>query len=52
MTGRQRLGIGRPAGERGALKLMATDGPDRFAAVGTRFLAESVEARDVEVVDL
>jgi glutamate racemase len=32
--------------------LLATDGVERFARVGARFLAEAVEASDVELVDL
>ncbi|ODS59189.1 MAG: glutamate racemase [Acidobacteria bacterium SCN 69-37] len=39
-------------GRSGALTLLATDGPDRFAAVGARFLGEPIGAADVEVVDL
>lgn len=35
-----------------ALKLMATDGPERFARVGSRFLGEPFSAGEVEVVDL
>lgn len=37
---------------RGTLTLLATDGPDRFAAVGARFLGEPIDAQDVELVDL
>ncbi len=37
---------------RGALTLLATDGPDRFAAVGSMFLGEQIQPSDVEVVDL
>jgi glutamate racemase len=37
---------------RPTLRLLATDGPQRFAAVGSRFLGEPVGAADVEVVDL
>jgi glutamate racemase len=33
-------------------KLMATDGPERFARVGSRFLGESFTADQVELVDL
>ncbi|HEU4602292.1 MAG TPA: glutamate racemase [Steroidobacteraceae bacterium] len=33
-------------------KLMATDGPERFARVGSRFLGESFTANQVELVDL
>jgi glutamate racemase len=36
----------------GALTLLATDGPDRFAVVGSRFLGQSIDAGHVEVVDL
>lgn len=36
----------------GTLTLLATDGPDRFAAVGSRFLGQPIDARDVEVIDL
>jgi glutamate racemase len=35
-----------------ACKLMATDGPDRFASVGGRFLGEEIAVHDVELVDL
>jgi glutamate racemase len=36
----------------GTLTLLATDGADRFAAVGSRFLGEPIASADVEVVDL
>jgi glutamate racemase len=36
----------------GTLTLLATDGPDRFAAVGSRFLGQPIRTEDVEVVDL
>ncbi|MEO7192245.1 MAG: glutamate racemase [Vicinamibacterales bacterium] len=36
----------------GDLRLLATDGADRFAAVGARFLREPMTAGDVEIVDL
>jgi len=39
-------------GGSGTLTLLATDGPDRFATVGARFLGEPIGAADVEVVDL
>jgi glutamate racemase len=38
--------------ERGRLTLLATDSADRFAAVGTTFLGESIRPADVEIVDL
>lgn len=37
---------------RGQLTLLATDGADRFARVGSRFLGEQVRPADVELVDL
>jgi glutamate racemase len=36
----------------GAPRLMATDGPERFARVGSRFLGETFSADEVELVDL
>ncbi len=36
----------------GALRLLATDGARRFARVGGQFLGESLDATDVELVDL
>ncbi len=36
----------------GTITLLATDGPDRFAAVGGRFLGEPISASSIEVVDL
>jgi glutamate racemase len=35
-----------------ALRLLATDSPERFASVGGRFLAEALVAGDVELVDI
>jgi glutamate racemase len=37
---------------RGAVRLLATDGPERFARVGSLFLGETFAASDVELVDL
>jgi glutamate racemase len=37
---------------RGRLTLLATDGADRFARVGSRFLGEAIKPADVEIVDL
>lgn len=45
-------GLGAAGSSRATLRLLATDGPDRFARVGSRFLGEPIEAGDVEVVDL
>ena len=38
--------------DRGRLTLLATDGADRFARVGSRFLGETILPVDVEIVDL
>ena len=39
-------------GSAGRLDLLATDGPERFARVGSRFLGEPLDPRTVERVDL
>ncbi len=44
-------GIARTAGSQ-SLQFMATDGPERFARVGSRFLGRTIEARRVELIDL
>jgi glutamate racemase len=44
-------GIARTAGAQ-ALQFMATDGPERFAGVGSRFLGRAIEPRRVELIDL
>ena len=36
----------------GSARYLATDGAERFARVGSLFLGESIEAHDVEIVDL
>ena len=36
----------------GSVRLLATDGPERFARVGAVFLGRELAARDVEIVDL
>jgi glutamate racemase len=41
-----------PAGARGSVTLLATDGAARFARVGGRFLGEALAADAVEIVDL
>ena len=46
------LGLLTSRREPGSLTLLATDGPDRFATVGSRFLGHSIAPGDVEVVDL
>lgn len=50
-----RLGAGDAtaiSGPRGRLRLLATDGPERFAAVGSRFMGETIHPEAVEIVDL
>lgn len=42
----------RQSSARGVTHLLATDGPERFARVGSRFLGETFEASKVELVDL
>lgn len=39
-------------GGQGALRLLATDAPERFARIGARFLERPIAARDVELIDL
>ncbi len=41
-----------PRGNRGHVRLLATDGAARFAKVGSRFLGESLTAAAVEIIDL
>lgn len=41
-----------PAAAAPRLALLATDAPERFARVGTRFLGEPIAAADVELVDV
>ena len=47
---RRELGVGSSNGP--AISLLATDGPQRFARVGSRFLGSDVEQSEVELVDL
>jgi glutamate racemase len=49
-----RLGLAMRAssGRRTGVRFLATDSPDRFARVGSRFLGQSIPASDVELVDL
>jgi glutamate racemase len=44
-------GIARTAGSQ-SLQFMATDGPERFARVGSRFLGRSIAAAQIEMIDL
>lgn len=47
-----RRGLARDASLKGALQLLATDGPERFARVGSQFLGEATDPAQIEVVDL
>jgi glutamate racemase len=49
-----RLGLALRAssGRRTSVRFLATDSPDRFARVGSRFLGQTIPASDVELVDL
>jgi glutamate racemase len=47
-----RLGLARQEGAAAKLELLATDGPERFARVGSLFLGEAFAASRVELVDL
>jgi glutamate racemase len=44
-------GIARTTGSQ-SLQFMATDGPERFARVGSRFLGRTIDARRIELIDL
>jgi len=46
------LSLANDQDERGALKLLATDGPTRFARVGGQFLGEDLSADNITLVDL
>ena len=45
-------GASRQGGRPATTRLLATDGAERFAKVGARFLGEPLAASDVEIVDL
>jgi glutamate racemase len=42
----------RAARDTGAVRLLATDGAERFARIGATFLGRRLEASDIEIVDL
>jgi len=46
-----REGLARQAGE-GATRFLATDGPERFARIGSHFLRRPIRLDEVELVDL
>jgi len=45
-------GLVAPGGSTGGVQFCATDGPERFARVGSLFLGETIHPQDVKVVDL
>jgi glutamate racemase len=47
-----KLGLRHEQSSAGTLTFLATDGAERFARVGSRFLGETLRASDVELVDL
>jgi len=51
---RERLGAGELSGATGrsAVRFLATDSPERFARVGSRFLGQTLSPADVELIDL
>jgi len=46
------LALRASSGRRTSVRFLATDSPERFARVGTRFLGQQIPASDVELVDL
>lgn len=46
------LGSNRRPSRKGTVRYLATDGPERFARVGSLFLGETLTPSDVEIVDL
>ena len=48
----RQAGLAAPAGRSGAISLLATDGVERFARVGARFLGAPIEAANVDLIDL
>jgi len=45
-------GLAAAVGSEGGMRLIATDGPARFARVGGAFLGHAVSEQDIEVVDI
>ncbi|HKT71988.1 MAG TPA: glutamate racemase [Steroidobacteraceae bacterium] len=48
----ERAGLARRAGAHPTLRFLATDGPERFARIGGSFLQRTIDAAEVELVDL
>ncbi len=48
----QQAKLAAPPAQRGAITLLATDGVERFARVGARFLGAPIDVREVELIDL
>ena len=42
----------RAAAQAGSVRLLATDGAERFARIGATFLGRTIKTADVEIVDL
>jgi glutamate racemase len=45
-------GLANDSVQSGTLRLLATDGPERFARVGGNFLGHELAASDIEVIDI
>jgi len=41
-----------PAGQTGAVRFLATDGPERFARVGQIFFGQAIDEAAIEIIDL
>jgi glutamate racemase len=48
----QKAGLSNTSRDGGSVRLLATDGRERFARVGSRFLNRAIEPDEVELVDL
>jgi glutamate racemase len=48
----QKAGLTNTSRASGSVRLLATDGRERFARVGSRFLNRAIEPEEVELVDL
>jgi glutamate racemase len=48
----RKAGLARTESGEGTVRLLATDGRERFARVGSRFLKRSILAEEVELIDL
>jgi len=48
----RQAGLARAEAGAGLIRLLATDGAERFARVGSRFLERAITPEEVELVDL